>query len=178
MMEDESLSLAVTGRTPREIARELYHAATGEMGRRRAIVGLSFFSMAALAPVCLLQMGMTEHLPDPPSDSFHADETNRSDAAFVFGIPDGPLAVASLALNLPLASFGGRDRVRRHPWAPLLAVAKAGVDVAINTAYFSRMARRKEPWGAYGVSATVGIFGILGLMLPEAGRAVRKLLTR
>src|SRR5579884_4254961 len=93
-----------------QIRRELRNDPSVELRRRRAIIGLSLVGMAAMAPVSLLQTGVVRHLPDPPIDGFHSDEANLSDPAYRFGVPDGTVALASMAANLPLAAWGGRDR--------------------------------------------------------------------
>jgi hypothetical protein len=121
------------------------------MRRRRAIIGLSLAGMAAMTPVSLLQTGVVRHLPDPPFGNFHSDETNLSDAAYRFGTPDGTLALASLAANLPLAAWGGRDRALERPWVSLLAAGKALADALGAGGYFWRMASGKEPWCPYWV---------------------------
>jgi hypothetical protein len=98
-----------------QLRRDLREDDSAEMRRRRAIIGLSLAGMTAMAPVSLLQTGIVRHLPDPPIDGFDSDKANLSDVAYRLGTPDATLALASLAANLPLAAWGGRDRARRRP---------------------------------------------------------------
>jgi Vitamin K epoxide reductase family len=143
--------------------------------RRRAIISLSLVGMAAMTPVSLLQTGIVRHLPDPPVGDFHSDETNLSDPAYRFGTPDGTLALASLAANVPLAAFGGRFRARQQPLLALLTAGKAVADAAGAAGYFWKMLSGKEPWCPYCITGAVATFGILALTLPEAVTAMETL---
>src|SRR5205807_2986120 len=137
---------------PQQLRHDLREADDAEMLRRRAIIALSLLGMAALTPVSLLQTGIVRHLPDPPLPNFKSDETNLSDAAYHFGVPDGTLALASLGANLPLAAWGGRDRARERPLVSLLAAGKALADALGAGGYFWRMASGKEPWCPYCIT--------------------------
>lgn len=154
---------------------DLTRGSTGELARRRGIVGLSLVGMAAMTPVTLLQTGLVKHLPDPPLPRFHSDETNLSDVAYQWGVPDGTLALASLAVNIPLAALGKSDRAREKPWVPLLAAAKAAVDAVGAGWYFYRMLSGKEPWCPYCIIGALANGGILALALPEARAALQAL---
>jgi len=141
-------------------------------------VRASLLGIAALTPVALLQTGILRHLPDPPFPGFDSDRANLSDAAFRFGVPDGVLALASLVLNLPLARAGGPGRARRRPWIPLLVAAKVLGDAAGAGAYFSRMARGKDPWCAYCIAGAAADALALAAVLPEAREALGHLRSR
>jgi hypothetical protein len=134
---------------PQQLRHDLRQADDAEMRRRRRIIGLSLVGMAAMTPVGLLQTGIVRHLPDPPVGNFHSDQTNLSDTAYRLGVPDGTLALASLATNLPLAAWGGRGRAREQPWVALVAAGKALADAIGAGGYFWRMASSKEPWCPY-----------------------------
>jgi uncharacterized membrane protein len=151
----------------------LTHEITPDLRRRRAIIGLSLVGMAAMAPVSLLQTGIVRHLPDPPLPRFHSDETNLSDPAYQFGVPDGTVALTSLAANLPLAAWGGKDRAKEQPLAPLGMAGKAFADAAGAAWYFWQMLSGKQPWCPYCITAALVNFGVLALALPEAARVVR-----
>ena len=148
------------------------------MRRRRAIIGLSLVGMAAMTPVSLLQTGIVRHLPDPPVGDFHSDETNLSDTAYKRGVPDGTLALASLAANLLLAAWGGQDRARQQPEVGLLAAGKALADAIGAGGYFWQMLSGKEPWCPYCVTGALANFGILALALPDAPTALERLSSR
>lgn len=140
--------------------------------RRRAVIGLSLIGMTAMGAVSLLQAGIVKHLPDPPLDRFNSDEANLSNVAYKAGTPDGTLALASLAANLPIAAFGGADRGERRPWIALIAAAKAAIDAAGAGAYFYRMASKQDPWCGYCITGALVNFSVLALTLPEAKQAL------
>ena len=160
---------------PQQLRHDLREGDTDDLRRRRAIIGLSVVGMAAMAPVSLLQTGLVRHLPDPPLPGFHSDEANLSETAYQFGVPDGTLALASLAANVPLAAWGGRERARERPWVALAAAGKALVDALGAAGYFYQMASGKEPWCPYCITGAVANFSILALTLPEAARALETL---
>ena len=160
---------------PQQLRDDLRQGETAEMGRRRAIVGLSLVGMAAMTPVSLLQTGVVRHLPDPPVGGFNSDKANLSETAYKLGVPDGTLALASLAANVPLAAWGGRDRARQQPWVALVAARKALADAVGAGGYFWQMASGKQPWCAYCITGALANFGILALAVPEAVTALRGL---
>lgn len=141
--------------------------------RRRAIVALSLVGIASMAATSLLQVGVVKHLPDPPLPGFDSDKVNLSETAYPLGIPDGTLALASYALNLPLAAAGEADRWRTQPWLPLVATAKAAIDAVVGAWYFYQMPTREKAWCGYCITAALASFGVLAASLPEAKRALR-----
>ncbi|MGH9630826.1 MAG: hypothetical protein ACRD7E_21135 [Bryobacteraceae bacterium] len=52
------------------------------------------------------------HLPDPPLPGFDSDKINLSGTAFIFGVQDGPLSLASFVANITLALWGSAYRAR------------------------------------------------------------------
>jgi uncharacterized membrane protein len=144
-----------------------------DLRRRRRVIALSLTGMAAMTPVVLLQTGVVQHLPDPPIGNFHSDKVNRSEEAYKLGVPDGTLAMLSLAGNLVLAAFGGKDRAREQPLVPLAAAIKAGVDVAMAAWYFYEMPAKEKAWCPYCIAGALANFGILLETIPEARRALR-----
>ena len=143
-----------------------------ELWRRRAVIGASLVGIASMAATTLLQTGLLKHLPDPPIPGFNSDKVNLSEDAFPLGVPDGTLALAGFAANLPLAAFGGADRARRQPWVPLIATAKAAADAAVAGWYFYQMPTKEQAWCAYCVTAALANFAILALSVPEARKAL------
>ena len=140
------------------------------MNLRRAIIGTSVAGMAAMVPVSMLQTGLVHHLPDPPIKEFHSDAANSSLIAYRFGVPDGTTAVASFALNLPIAAFGGADRARTKPLIPLIAAGKAAIDAATSAWYFNEM-RRGKKWCPYCILGAISSLTVFLLTLPEARAA-------
>jgi uncharacterized membrane protein len=157
---------------PQQLRRGLQEADSDDLWCRRAIIGLSLVGMGAMAPVSLLQTGIVTHLPDPPLASFNSDQVNSSNTAYRFGVPDGPVSLASLALNVPLAAFGGRRRAREQPWVPLLASGKAALEAVAAGWYFYQMPAREKKWCGYCIIGALANFGIFALTLPEAKKAL------
>jgi uncharacterized membrane protein len=151
----------------RELRRDLQRDTTTYMKLRRAIIGTSVAGMAAMVPVSMLQAGLVHHLPDPPIKGFHSDAANSSLIAYRFGSPDGPVSVASFALNLPIAAFGGADRARTKPLIPLIAAGKAAIDAATSAWYFNEM-RRGKKWCPYCILGAISSLTVFLLTIPEA----------
>jgi uncharacterized membrane protein len=167
-----------TGLTPAELRSELQSSGSADMKRRRAIVGLSLFGMMNMALVSLLQTGAVKHLPDPPCDGFDSDKVNSSDTAYKLGTPDGTLSLAGLAMNLPLAGFGGDARARSVPYVPIAASVKSGVEALAAGWYFYQMPAKEKKWCAYCIGGAIANFAIFALTLPEAIKAVQFLRAR
>jgi uncharacterized membrane protein len=159
-------------REPIQLRRELQEGTSPDLRRRRAIVGLSLFGLTNMAVVSLLQMGVVKHLPDPPLDSFDSDRVNSSALAYQLGTPDGTLSLAGLALNVPLAGFGGEDRAEKTPYVPLAASVKSGIEALAAGWYFYQMPAKEKKWCAYCIAGAIANFGIFALTIPEALKAI------
>ena len=156
---------------PQELRQDLQEGDTPDLRRRRGVIGLSLLSMASMAAVSLLQTSIVKHLPDPPLRGFDSDKVNSSETAYGLGVPDGTVSLAGLAANIPLAAFGGADRVRQQPWVPLLAAGKAAVEAAAAAWYFYQMPAERA-WCGYCILGALANVGIFALTLPEARRAI------
>jgi uncharacterized membrane protein len=161
----------------RELRRDLQRANTPHLNLRRAIIGASVVGAASMVPVTLLQTGIVHHLPDPPIKGFHSDAANSSLIAYQFGAPDGSMAVASFATNVPIAAFGGADRARTKPFVPLIAAVKAGIDFASSAWYFNKM-RRGKKWCPYCIVGAISSLAVFVLTVPEARAAWKQLQAR
>lgn len=131
-----------------------------------------------MAAVSLLQTGLVSDLPDPPIAGFDSKKVNLSDEAFQFGVPDGTVALASMAANVPLAAMGGADRVESVPWVPLLAVGKAAIEAVGSSWYFYQMPAKENAWCSYCIAGAMVSLGVFGLTLPEGRTAWRVLWSR
>jgi len=80
--------------------------------------------------------------------------------------------LASLAANVPIAAFGGSDRVREQPWVPLVAAGKAAVEAAAASWYFYQMPAKEKKWCGYCITGALCNFGIFALTVPEAKKAL------
>ena len=163
------------GLNPAKLRRDLQQDDSDDLWRRRAIIGLSLAGMASMAAVTLLQTGIVKHLPDPPLDGFDSDKVNLSDEAFQFGVPDGALALLSLAGNIPLAAFGDARRAETQPAVPLVAAAKATADAVVAGYYFYQMPAKEKAWCGYCIAGALANFAIFALTIPEARKAMAAL---
>ncbi len=165
--EDEQIKHHET----QQLRRELQNSDEPNMKVRRAIIGLSLLGIGAMTAVSLFQTGIVKHLPDPPIDGFDSNKVNSSDTAYALGVPDGTLSLASLAVNIPIAAFGGENRAENQPLVPLAFAAKATVEAALAGWYFYQMPTKEKAWCGYCIVGAVANFGIAALSLVEAKRA-------
>jgi uncharacterized membrane protein len=93
----------------------------GEVDESVAIAACGV-ALATLVPVLLHQVGVVEHLPDPPGEWFASDKITESKAAHPLGIPDAALGLASYGVTMALLLAARKHRAVR----PLLAVKLAG----------------------------------------------------
>lgn len=164
-----------TGLTATELRTQLQNSTDPDLQRRRAIILTSFAGMASMGAVSLLQTGIVSHLPDPPLDSFDSDKVNSSDTAYALGAPDGTLSLAGLALNLPLAGFGGISRSEQTPLVPIAAAAKSAVEAVAAAWYFYQMPTKEKRWCGYCILGALANATIFALTLPEALKAWKHL---
>jgi uncharacterized membrane protein len=121
----------------------------------------------------MLQTGIVEHLADPPVRGFDSDKVNLSDAAYRFGVPDGPIALASFAANIPLAALGPANRAQTQPWVPVAAAAKAAIEAVVASWYFYQMPAREKAWCAYCITGALASIAVFALTVPEAAKGWR-----
>ena len=176
-MTEQATALG-TGLSVDELRSELQTSTDPDLRRRRAIVVTSLFGMTSMGLVTLLQTGVIRHLPDPPLDSFDSDQVNTSDTAYALGAPDGALSLAGLAINVPLAAFGGDSRAERIPYVPIAAAVKSGVEAVAAGWYFNQMPAKEKKWCAYCIAGAIANFTVFALTLPEAVKAWRHLRDR
>ena len=165
----------VTGMRPSEIRTELTEGSSPDIRRRRAIIGLSMIGLGVAAAASLLQTGVIKHLPDPPVGNFDADRVMTSDPAYQFGIPDAAIALTGLAANVPLAAWGGADRVKHQPMVPLMAAGKSAVEAVAAGWYFYQMPAKLKTWCGYCVISAAAYMAIFALTLPEAKKALAEI---
>ena len=164
----------VLGMEPQELRQELQTGESSDMKWRRRVIGLSLFGVGVTAVISLFQTGIIRHLPDPPIESFDSENVMSSDPAYMWGNADATLAMTTAAANLPIASFGGLNRVKDIPAVPLFAAAKAAFDAASAGWYFYQMTRQRR-WCIYCITTAATFAGIFALTLPEAMSALNEL---
>jgi uncharacterized membrane protein len=160
---------------PQQLRQELQEGRSGDLRRRRAIIGCSLFGMASMAAVTLLQTGIVKQLPDIPLDSFDTKKVNSSDTAYALGAPDGTLSLATLGANIPLAAFGGENRAEQLPIIPVVAATKAAVEAVAAGWYFYQMPAKEKKWCPYCIAGAFANVAIFALTVPEAKRAIANL---
>ncbi|HKN86568.1 MAG TPA: vitamin K epoxide reductase family protein [Nitrospiraceae bacterium] len=160
-----------------QLREELQEGDTRDLRHRRGIVAFSLIGMASMAAVTLYQMGLIRHLPDPPLSRFDSDRVNGSDTAYQYGVPDGTLTLAGHATNAAMAAFGGIRRAVEQPWVPIAASGKAGLEAAVAAKYlFYQMPVVEKKWCGYCIVDALMHIGTFALTLPEAFRAILKVL--
>ncbi len=116
---------------PNTLRDDLRNGTGDFLTRRRRVVGLSLVAAGAMGYITLYQMGIVDHLKEPPLSVFDADRIDASDEAYSrFATPDGALGLGSYAATVALAAMGGGDRAFSHPWIPLLLAGKVTFDVS------------------------------------------------
>jgi hypothetical protein len=85
----------------RQLRHELQHEQTGDLRRRRGVIGLSLVGMASIRRRLCCRTAFSSTLPTP-FGNFDSDRVNSSDTAYRLGAPDGSISLASLAVNIQL----------------------------------------------------------------------------
>lgn len=85
------------------------------------LIGATSVALLTLLPVAAYQLGVLQHLPDPPSPIFDSDRITDSKAAHPLGIPDSLLGLGSYGLTLTLAVVAHKDHHLRTILALKLA---------------------------------------------------------
>jgi uncharacterized membrane protein len=174
-----SLVNDMLGHSPQELRRDTRKNRSPHMRRRRATVAVSLLGIASMAFTTMLQMGMVRRLPDPPIRRFNTKRVNLSEEAFSYGGPDSPIVILMHAINMVLATTGGADRTRHHPWLPILAASLAGAQSAMAAKYlFYQMPYVDEAYCPYCIVDAFTHFATLGLVLPEAVEAAEEIFGR
>lgn len=164
------------GHSPRDLVEQTRNDRSPNMQRRRGVIAVSLLGIASMGLTTLLQMGIVRRLPDPPIRRFDTKRVNLSEEAFGYGGPDSPIVILMHAINMVMATTGGADRARHHPWLPLLAASLAGAQSAMAAKYlFYQMPYVDEAYCPYCIVDALTHFATLGLVLPEAVDAAEEL---
>lgn len=76
----------------------------------RLLIAATSAAMITLLPVAAHQLGLLEHLPDPPFWIFDSDRITDSKSAHPLGVPDSALGLGSYGVTLALALLAHRAR--------------------------------------------------------------------
>ncbi len=164
---------------PEKLSRELRKGSGLFLARRRGIVGLSLISVNAMGLIALYQMGIIEHLPEPPLAGLDADKVDASAEAYAyFSTPDAVIGLGSYALTMGLAAMGGQDRETDQPWIPLALAAKVLVDAAQAGKLTVDQWTKHRAFCFWCLLAAGATFATVPLAMPEARAALDRLMTQ
>ena len=173
MSVNQALRRAAGNPDPVQLRHELQTSDEPEVILRRAVVGVSIAGIAAMTAVTLFQSGIVKHLPDPPEQDFDSEKVNSSEEAYSYGMPDGPLGIASHAVNLALATSGSANRAQEAPWLPVMATVAATPAALTSMQYlFYAMPVKEKAWCGYCVADALTHIATLGLTLYESSKAL------
>ena len=161
---------------PRRLSRELREGQSGDLRRRRWLVGLSLLGVAIGQVVTLYQTGIIRRLPDPPFGPFDSERVNASDYAYKrLQVPDAALMVVTYGITAALAAAGGKNRAEEQPLLPVAMAAKMAADIGTNLKLAGEEWAENKALCAYCQAASLISFASLALALPETLRALRRL---
>lgn len=162
--------------TPDGLRDQIQNDRGGDMQLRRAQVVTNLIGIATMAVTTLLQAGIVRRLPDPRFGNFNTKKVNSSSEAYSYGGPDSPVNIVAHGVNIVLATTGGSDRARKHPWLPLVASAVAAAQAAVAAKYlFYQMPKVDRAWCPYCITDALTHFANFALTLPQARDAVNTL---
>jgi len=160
---------------PETLSRQLRTGSGKFLARRRGIVGLSLVSINAMGLIALYQMGIIEHLPEPPIAGLDADKVDASDQSYAyFATPDAVIGLGSYALTMGLAAMGGQDRETNQPWIPLALAAKVLFDAAQAGKLTVDQWTKHHAFCFWCLLAAGATFATVPLAIPEARAALRE----
>lgn len=92
------------------------------------LIAATSVALLTLLPVAAHQLGLLEHLPDPPGEVFASDAITESKTAHPLGVPDSLPGLGSYGVTLCLAILS-----RSKPKARRLLAAKLVADGTVAT---------------------------------------------
>jgi hypothetical protein len=106
---------------PAALSREWRSGSGRFLQLRRKSLVLSLIGAGAMMPISLYQMGVIQHLPEPPLPKLNADAVDAAPEAYQYlSTPDALLGLVSYSATAWLASMGGENRPQTQPWLPLV----------------------------------------------------------
>ena len=162
---------------PKELSLQLRRGTGGFSRRRRQVAGASLGAMVPMGVVALYQMGIIEHVPEPPLPDLDGDEVDAAPEAYaMLSTPDAVLGLASYALTLGLAAMGGEARSAQRPWIPLALAAKVAFDVFGAVKLNAEGWREHRAFCLWCLLSAAATFATAPLVVPEARAALIALL--
>ena len=126
------------------IRKELRTGQSEELAGKRKIVALSVLGLIDFGVLSLYQTGIIKKLPDLPLSLFDANKVSASKEAFLFGLPDGPIASTLYSLTMVLATAGGSKRTGRSFVFDKLLNGLVSISAAVGLFYLSAMVKNKK----------------------------------
>ena len=164
---------------PEALSRQLRKGSGPFLARRRGIVGLSLVSVNAMGLIALYQMGIIEHLPEPPISGLNADKVDASaDAYAYFSTPDAFIGLGSYAVTMGLAAIGGEDRATQRPWIPLALAVKVLVDAGQAGKLTVDQWTKHRAFCFWCLLAAGATFATVPLAMPEGRAALDRVMTQ
>ena len=161
---------------PEELSRQLREGDGNFLARRRGVVGLSLISVGSMTLISLYQMGIIEHLPEPPLPHFDADKVDAAAEAYAkLSTPDAVIGLGNYAATLGLAAMGGQDRATERPWIPLAMAAKVAFDAVQARKLSVDQWTEHRAFCFWCLLAAGSTFVTVPLVFPEARAALRQL---
>lgn len=90
------------------------------------LVAATIAAILTLLPVAAHQLGLVDHLPDPPGTFFASDAITESKAAHTLGVPDALIGLGSYGVTLGLVLLV-RQNPRWRKWLKRKLVADGSV---------------------------------------------------
>lgn len=161
---------------PKQLSEELRKGQNPDLTRRRFIVGLSFLGATMAEAVSMYQVGIIDHLPDPPIPGIDSSKVDASDYAYRnFDTPDGFMMLANYSITALLAGAGGKDRATQTPFLPIALAAKTLFDSVLALKLAQTEWKENEALCAYCQVATLCSIASFVLSIPEATTAFQHL---
>jgi hypothetical protein len=160
--------------TAEELGREWRDSDDDFLGRRRKIVGLSLFSVAAMSLIALYQVGILRKVPEPPG--FDAEKVNGSAQGYkLLATPDALLAIGSYAATAAIAAMGAPDRAISMPWISFAMGAKTLLDAALASVLLIVQPIKYRTFSFWNVLSAGTVLTSAVLALPEVKAALKQL---
>jgi uncharacterized membrane protein len=158
------------------VSRELRTESSAALRQRRLVVALSLVAGGSMGLITLYQMGIIDHLPEPPVGTLDADRVDASGEAYeLFKAPDAALGLVSYAVTLALAAAGGADRAQAQPLLPLALAAKVALDAAGAIVLTVEQGSKHRKYCSWCLLAATASLAMLPAVVPESRRAWRML---
>ena len=162
---------------PEELSRQLRQGSGEFLSRRRKTVGLVLTAAGSMGLISLYQMGIIEHLPEPPLPYFDADKVDAAAEAYAkLSTPDAVIGLGSYAATMGLVAMGGQDRATERPWIPLARAAKLAFDAVQACKLSLNQWTEHRAFCFWCLLAAGSTFATVPLVVPETRAALRQLL--